>query len=186
MENRLHLFVSVIICLFFSNAFIAVANAAHPASWELLKTIHPDSSAETVLTIEGKLKENKLIKFDLNSLLQLPAATFEVSHPVNGQKDQYTGILLNDFLNHLGVAPESEYLIIRASNDYKVAVKINDINRYEYLLSYKKNGKFYDQLPADQNKGPLVIAINFDKHPQLDYDIYKHQLVWFVESITIK
>ena len=151
MEKKLRLLGTIILCLFLSSTLSSATDAANTASWELLKTINPDSSAETVLTIEGKLKEKKLIKFDLNSLLQLPAATFRVSHPINGQKNQYTGILLDDFLDHLGVAPEAEYLIVRASNDYKVAIKINDISRYDYLLSYKKNGFFYDQLPAEQN-----------------------------------
>lgn len=186
MGSKLHLFVSAITCLFLSTLLILASNAADLASWDSLKTIRSDGSAETVLTIDGKLKENELVKFDLNNLLQLPAVTFGVSHPNNGQKSQYTGILLDDFLNHLGLNPEAEYLIVKASNDYKVAIKISDINQYEYLLSYKKDGKFYDQLPADQNRGPLVIAINFDKDPELDYDIYKHQLVWFVENITIK
>ncbi|WP_163339411.1 molybdopterin-dependent oxidoreductase [Desulfopila sp. IMCC35008] len=145
-----------------------------------------EGTAKPVLTVGGKVQGNKPIKFDLNDLIQLPSETISIHHSVTGQRNQYTGILLDDFLNHLGIAPDSSYLIIRASNNYKSVVKINDINRFEYLLSYKKNGKFYNQLPSEEDRGPLAIIINFDKHPGLDFDIYKHQLVWFVENITIE
>lgn len=186
MGRKSHLFVLALTCLFLSTQVIPASNAADPISWDVLKTVRSDDSVEAVLIVDGKLKENNLIKFDMDSLLQLPAVTFGVSHPRSGNKNQYTGILLDEFLDNLGLASEAEYVIIKASNDYKAAVKIEDINRYEYLLSYKKNGKLYEQLPADQNRGPLAIVINFDKHSKLDYDIYKHQLVWFVESITVK
>lgn len=186
MDTRLCPFMPVVSCLVFVILCISVADRAKAATWDSLQSYTLEDSADPVLTVEGKLLGNTTKKFSLNILTQLPAATSSVRHPVTGQRNQYTGIPLDAFLRHLGIAPEATYIIVRASNNYKSVVKLSDISRYDYLLSYKKNGQFYDQLPADEDRGPLAIVINFDKHPELDFDIYKHQQVWFVESMTVK
>lgn len=174
--------MSMVICGFCNHA----VNADQTSNWRLLRTHSSEKDSEVDLTINGKLEGDAVRTFSLKTILQLPAVTFEVTHPVSGKKNTYTGVSLSELLTHLGVSSDAEYVVIEAANNYKAAVKINDIQRYDYLLSYKKNEKLYDELPPEQNRGPLAIAINFDKHPELEYDIYKHQLVWFVESLTVK
>ena len=186
MYIRLQLFFMTVAYLFFIAPLTPPVSYADAASWETLNEYKLEDTAKAVLTIDGKLQGKELVKFDLIKLTQLPSESFNVTHPLTKEVDRYAGISLKDILSNLGISSEATYILVRASNNYKSAVRIKDINRFEYLLSYKKNNKFYDELPANQNKGPLAIVINFDKHPELDYDIYKHQLVWFVEKITVK
>ncbi len=185
MANISRSITLLIYCLFIA-PLLATPLYAASNDWATVTPVQPGSATDPVLLIEGKLKEDKQVQFDLQQLLQFPSTSFVVTHPTSGEKKKYTGIHLNDFLNHIGIAADAKFLVIRASNDYKAAIRMSDIRQYDYLLSYKQNETLYDQLPPEQNRGPLAIAINFDKHPMLDYDIYKHQLVWFVEKITVK
>ena len=144
-------------------------------------------SAENAdLTIQGKLTHLNPAYFDLATIKKLKPVSFQTGNHWSGTKETFTGVLLYDLLIHLGMEASASLVEIVATNDYRVTVKINELERYDYLLSYAIDHKDYGDHEPSRNKGPFAIAINFDKHPQLDWDIYKHHLVWFVETIIVK
>jgi len=145
-----------------------------------------DMAEKTVLIISGKLKSGTKMELNLNDLLGLPQTSFSVTSRRTDKQDTYQGVGLRDLLAYVTEDTANMTVNVVAANDYKALISIEDIQRYEYLLSYKKNGLFYEDLELSENKGPLAIAINFDNHPQMEWEIYKHQLVWFVKEIIIQ
>ncbi len=148
---------------------------------------NPKENTNTVvLTVQGVFASGKTMEFTLSDLMQLPQTEFTVTSRRTKEQDLYQGVALHDLLKH--VAPKSEVTAVEvvANNDYRAYIKFEDILRYDYLLSYKKNGLLYWEHELAENKGPLAIAIDFDKNPQMDWEVYKHQLVWFVKEMNIK
>lgn len=149
------------------------------------KTTRADQP-EVLLHVKGNIEGGVGLQLTMEDLLKLPQASFSVTSRKNGTKDIYAGVNLKSLLEYLKVGKGAMALEVIAENDYKAFIRIEDIGRYDYLLSYKKNGLYYHELEPGQNKGPLAIAIDFDGAPQLNWEVYKHQLVWFVREIIVQ
>jgi hypothetical protein len=170
-------------------AFCADHSSVMPTSGETISIIELARDlvpARAVLTVRGKITRLNPAHLDLDIIKAMKPFSFETANHWTGEKEKFTGILLIDLLACLGLAESATQVDVIATNDYRVTIKISDLQRYEYLLSYARNGKDYAELMPSENKGPLAIAIDFNKHSQLDRDIYKHHLVWFVETIIVK
>ena len=155
-----------------------------------IDTIYHESSTLTPdtahLTVEGSLSGKSQVFLSLNTLMAFPQVSFTLVNTWSGKEETFTGTSLIQLLNTLGMKKEATIVEVVAANDYRVLIRRNDIEKIEYILSYKVNHTLYADLPPKQNKGPLAIAINFAKHKEIDREIYKHQLVWFVKKIIIK
>jgi len=143
-----------------------------------------NSNAE--LIVKGKINPLNPAYFDLDTLRKFQPMSFEIANHWTGVKEKYTGIPIIDLLKFLGIDESASTIEVIATNEYRISIKIRDLKRYEYVLSYELNDKVYAELQPKFDKGPLAIAINFDKHPEIDREIYKHQLVWFVNTIIVK
>ena len=137
------------------------------------------------LIIEGKINTPNPAFFDLATLKKIPPHSFEVINRWTGAKEKYTGVAIIDLLNILGLDGTASSIEVLAANEYRISITLKDLRRYEYILSYKLNDIMYSEHQPKYNKGPLAIAINFDKHPEIDREIYKHHLVWFVSTIVV-
>ncbi len=170
----------LLLCLVFTCTFFITITPIYSAG------VPQEIGSKTLLTIKGKLKSGTTMEFNLDELMRLPQTEFKVTSRRTHKQDVYQGVSLIDLLDSTTIANTVSVVEVIAENDYRALIKIEDIKRYEYLLAYKKNGLFYWDLELSENKGPLAIAINFDKYPQMDWEIYKHQLVWFVKEIIVK
>ncbi len=141
---------------------------------------------DAVLVVKGKIRKANPAYFDLETIMLFAPVSFDVRDAWKGSSSTYTGTSLHDLLQFLEVEDSASVLDVIASNGYKVSIRIEDVNRYEYILSYKLNSRLYQNYEEDRNRGPLAIAINFEKYPELDYEIYKHQLVWYVKTILVR
>ena len=146
-------------------------------------TIDPD---KIELTVKGKINKLNPAYFDLKTFMQLKARSFNTKNHWTGESNKFTGVSFIGLLELLGLESTASYVDVIASNDYRISIKISDLKKYDYLLAYKLNNKLYSEHDPKDDKGPIAIAINFEKHPELDWEIYKHQLVWFVETIIVK
>lgn len=150
---------------------------------ELSAKLDPESAD---LVVKGKLANLNPALFDLATLKQLPATSFITTNHWTGAKEKYTGVAFIDLLMLLGLEASATSVEVLAINDYRINIRISDLKKYEYVLSYALDDKDYAEHEPAKNKGPIAVAINFDKHPELDRDIYKHQLVWFVNAIIVE
>jgi len=139
----------------------------------------------TILTISGKIASETPIALDLPSLKKLPARTFRANDPWDGAEHSYTGVALKDLLAHAGVRSDAESITLAARNNYSIPILRSDYERYGYLVAYELDGKSLATEPSMQKRAPLMIAIDFRKHPELPVDIYKHQLIWQLVRIVV-
>ena len=185
---RNHLYCSIIFVFFFSGSLTA-GNLTHPDD-QLLEHIAARSETieaeKRVLTLKGKINRLNPVHFDLPTFMLLSEHSFTYKSHWTGDIKTYTGVSFIHLLNLLGLDESATHAEIIASNNYKISIKISDLKKYDYLLAYKLNHKLYSEYAPKEDKGPISIAINFDKHPEIDWEIYKHQLVWFVEAIIVK
>ncbi len=138
------------------------------------------------LVVKGKITRANPAFFDMETLMKFKPKSFETTNHWTGEKEKYTGIGFMDFLNFLEPDKSATIIDVIAINDYKASIRIDDLKQFEYLLSYKLNDRLYADHESKKNKGPIAIAINFDKHNNLDREVYKHQLVWFVKTIIVR
>ena len=143
----------------------------------------PEAGAD--LVVKGAIGRSPAL-FSLEALMQRPPVTIVQKSTLTGKTNRYTGASMIDVLTSLNLQPNASVVEVIAANDYKATIKLSDLKRYTYVLSYKMDGKLYKDQPLRFNKGPLAIAIDFINHPELDFDIYKHQQVWFVKTIIVR
>ncbi|MDM8548840.1 hypothetical protein QUF72_02130 [Desulfobacterales bacterium HSG2] len=146
---------------------------------------HLNSDGAEVI-VRGKINKVNPAFFDLDTLMKFPCVSFEEKNAWKNEVQSYVGASLWQVLRFLEPDPSATLIDVIAANDYKASIRIADIRKYEYILSYKLNGKLYKQHEPARDKGPVAIAINFGKHPELPREIYKHQLVWYVRTIIVK
>jgi len=138
------------------------------------------------LTVKGKINKLSPARFDLDTLMKLKSAYFETTNHWTGQKEKFTGVSFISLLQFLGLDASASNVEVIATNSYRITIKISDLKKYDYLLSYKLNDKLYSEHDPKNDKGPIAVAINFDRHPELNREVYKHHLVWFVETIIVQ
>ena len=147
------------------------------------KSLNKDTAE---LTIKGKILTAEPIYLSLDTIMRLPAQTFETTNHRTGLKESFTGVNFIYLLKLVGYDEPAQKIEVIAINGYRISILLSDLEQFEYLLSYKLDNKLYSEYTQKKNKGPIAIAINFDKHPELDWDIYKHQLVWFANTIIVE
>jgi len=158
-----------------------------PVSMETIAayTNGPDTG-DTELVVMGKLNSISPARFNLCMLKRMKPTSFQIDNHWTGVSQKYTGVAFIDLLRQLGLDESASTATVVAANDYRIAIKLSDLKRYEYVLSYALDDKDYAEHEPSNNKGPIAVAINFGKHPELDWDVYKHQLVWFVTTIIVE
>lgn len=143
-------------------------------------------TAETAdLQIKGEGIGPEELFLDLKTIRLFPPCSFKTVDPWDQKKHQFTGVRLLDLLNHVGLDKSVGYIEVIATNGYKIPIKVRDLEQYEYTLAYMIDGEPLDKFETLSIKGKLIIAINFDKHKDIDIDIYKNQLVWQVKTIHL-
>jgi hypothetical protein len=150
-------------------------------------TLPPNLAPEdVVLTVKGKIRKANPALFDLTTIQAFQPITFTIFDPWDKQEQTYEGIPIIDILQFLEMENSAETIEVVARNGYEIVIRIDDLKRYTYIFSYAMNGKLYNEYTDSQNKGPLAIAIDFSSNAEIDVEIYKHQFVWFVETVTVR
>jgi hypothetical protein len=139
-----------------------------------------------VLTVNGKIRKANPALFDLTTIQAFQPITFTIFDPWDKQEQTYEGTPVIDILQFLEMENSAETIEVVARNGYEITINVDDLKQYTYIFSYAMNGKLYNEYTGSQNKGPLAIAIDFSRNAEIDIEIYKHQLVWFVETVTVR
>ncbi len=141
---------------------------------------------EIAFTVKGKIGKTKIASFDLKTLERFPKMSFTTWDPWDAMKREYEGVLLSDILRFLKIDSSATRIEIYARNDYKTIIGVEDLPRVGYLLAYKMDGKYFKEWEGKSNKGPIAIAIDFDSHKDIDINIYKENLVWWVDIVNVE
>lgn len=139
-----------------------------------------------VLTVKGKIRKATPALFDLKTIRSFQPVTFTTFDPWDQQEQTYQGVPIIDVLEFLEMDESAEDIEVVAKNEYTIVINIKDLRRYNHIFSYAMNDKLYKEYEGSQNKGPLAIAIDFSGNSDIDIEIYKHQLVWLVDTVTVR
>lgn len=143
----------------------------------------PATTGKVILTISGKIGEKNAgntAAFDLAMLEKLPQQTFTSKTPWDKQPVKFTGPLLRDVL--AAAKANGTTLNAMALNDYKTAIPMGDVKRFDMVLAYKMDGEL---IPV-RTKGPLFIIYPFDSKPELQSTKYYERAAWQLKSIDIE
>ncbi|WP_421694859.1 oxidoreductase [Aestuariivirga sp.] len=135
------------------------------------------------MTIEGLIdgcNAGLEVRFDLTMLEALPARDVKTQNPWETGIVTYRGVLISDVLKY--VHADGKNIQVTALNDYRSVISVADIDAYDIILSYQREGLY---MPV-REKGPLFIVFPFTDVPALANEFRYAQSVWQVSRITVK
>jgi hypothetical protein len=171
----------LMIALLACAAGMAIAEGAAKPSIHLPSGLTEETAA---LAIRGDLAGGEAVLLDMATIRSFPAHSFTCVDGWDGKTHKYTGALLSDVLAGAGIAASSTRITVNARNKYSIPIRRSDYERLGYLLAWEIDGRLFGEDKATKNRGDLSIAIDFASHPELDLQVYKHQLVWQVSGIV--
>lgn len=134
---------------------------------------------QVVLEVAGQI-EKAPAQFTISDLRAMPATTIETSTVVTDGVHSFTGVLLRDFLDHLGAT--GDVITATALNDYTVDIPRSDAENFDVIVGYSMNGMKLDR--AD--KGPLWIVYPRDGHRELQDIRYDYRWVWQLSELEVR
>ena len=137
------------------------------------------------LIIEGMI-DPETVYLDLETITSFPKTSFTSYDPWDKKEYTYTGVSIIEMLEYLNVSPSAVKIEVQAENDYMAPIGVEDLKRYEYILAYELDGALLGTEESLTKKGKLMVAINFEKHHDIDVEVYKNQLVWQVNHIFVE
>jgi len=141
----------------------------------------PAPVGETLLTVEGKI-ENGPVALDLHTLETMGLVSYAVDDPFEKRTRVFTGVLLSDLLDVVGVDEAAVALELVALNDYSAGITLADVRKYPILFSVQADGAYYEPSQG----GPAIIIIPFDDYRELDHLEYDPRWVWSMTKIIVK
>ncbi len=167
--------------LLVAGALVLAAVAAIPAFAE---GGLPD---EPVLTISRADGAAPPVKLTLGAIMTMPRVSFTGVDPWDGKKHEVAGTPLLGLLQTSGLLrADARSVLLTAHDDYKATITLDDLRSYPYVVAWEMDGKPLGTRNAVPRRGPLMSAIDFDRAPGLDREVYKYQLVWQLVTIEVR
>lgn len=140
----------------------------------------PSASAEGgILTVSGGSPKNISVDLDLQSIERMPIHQVVTSTPWTEGVSRFDGVLLRDLLRQLGIVGST--IRLAALNDYSVTIPLSDIESYDVILAYARNG----EVMSIRDKGPLWVIYPLDDHPELNVQEIHAKMIWQVRRMDI-
>jgi hypothetical protein len=170
----------------------ALAVAAEAQSSKVYQTITepsltpgmeiPEPTGPVVLTVNGRIKSAKPVRFDLATLESLGLIRFTT--PTNWTKEPATfeGVLLSALLDVVGADPSAKSLTLTALNDYESPAPIADGRRLPVMLALKREGEYMSR----RDRGPIWMIYPQHAYPEVGQREYLSRWVWQLKAITVE
>lgn len=167
---------------YFSRLRLVLAAAIMLAGWSALAPTDALSADRPVLTVAPGLGNQAAVPVDLDraALQSLPHHTIAMSTPWTEGVSRFEGVLLRDLFRHLGIEGRKSTFV--ALNDYTIQAPAADIENYDVLLAYKRDG---DYVPVC-DKGPLWVSYPLDQHTELNSEETHSKMIWQVRRVVVE
>ncbi len=142
---------------------------------------HADANVSDPL-LEVELVEGEIIGFTLEDLRALPMTGFETSTVWTEHVDKYTGVLLIDLLQHIGVGAEVGSVGVHAIDGYSAVIDFGLVSEQAPLLSFLRNG---DPMSV-RNQGPIWLIFPYDDDPRFRTESVYAMSVWQVQRLKVQ
>ncbi len=151
-----------------------------------------DSQAqEWYLTIQGQVQKRSVWK--LSELQKLSKQEIKTTNPHNTENREaiqtLQGIAVSQLLEKSAVDPDVKEVTFLSSNNYRVTVSLEDLQKYPILLAWARDGK-----PLTRSEGgPLYLVFPYSNYPELPdkysdafWAFYVTDMVVGNEAINVK
>jgi hypothetical protein len=138
----------------------------------------PAPNGPVILSFTGKIgttntPDKSRLDFDLATLEKLGLVSYDAFEQETKRVRNFTGVLLSDVLQVVGISPDSKELYAVALDDYKTTLPLNEISSWPVIIATYRDGQ---RIPSDE-RGPIQIVF-----PNEDYNIdparYNPMWVW--------
>ncbi len=120
------------------------------------------------------------IAYDAHGLEALGVTGLTTAVPWDSQPRHWEGVTLRRLATAVRAAGHP--LLVKALNDYAAHIPWSDLERYDPLLAWLRDGQ---PIPI-RAKGPLIVIYPFTDRPELRGDIYNGRSVWHVSEIVVE
>jgi hypothetical protein len=143
----------------------------------------PEPTGKIILTVDGRITNKNLGErtvFDHAMLAKLDTFTIKTSTPWDVGISEFTGCRLSKLV--AATEAQGTIMLVTALDGYEVAVPISDIEKYDPILAWAKNGN----VMTIREKGPLWLIYPFDSNSELRGMEYSARSVWQIERIAFQ
>jgi hypothetical protein len=143
----------------------------------------PPSPDRVILVVTGAVANangSTRVEFDRRALERLGLSKLITWTPWTEGEVEFEGVLARRLMEAVG-ARGSE-VEVRALNDYKEVIPIDDFDNYDVLLAMRMNG----QSMRVRDKGPIWIVYPWSDHPELDDFATREKSVWQLNAMQVR
>ena len=104
----------------------------------------PEPGSKPVLTIKGAITESNSangVELDVETLAEMPSTQADVYEPFVKEDVSFTGVLLDDLLEIVGMESGSGSIFMQALDDYSMELSIADFSEAGAMVAIEEDGK---------------------------------------------
>lgn len=163
---------------------VALALALFFAQLATLRSAELSVPRDTpILTISGAITRTNApgaAQFDREMIEALGYETITTKTPWYDGTASFAGVRLDKLLALVGASGST--VTAHALNDYVTVIPMEDFARYGVILALKKDGAYM----SVREKGPLFIMYPFDRHRELQAQVFFSRAAWQVARLVVE
>lgn len=142
----------------------------------------PEPSSPVVLTVDGKIRMSKPVRFDLPNLEALGLIRFTTSTIWATSPSLFEGVPLAAVLDIAGADPGATTLVLTSLSDLQIRMPTADARTWPVMLALRRNGS----LLSRRDRGPIWVVYPQHAFPELNHRTYHQRWVGQLKSITVE
>jgi hypothetical protein len=142
----------------------------------------PEPTGPVVLTVSGRIKSGKPVRFDLATLESLGLIRYTTLTAWTTEPAAFEGVLLSSLLDIVGADPAATSLNLTALNDYEIPAPIADGRKWPVMLALKRDGEYMSR----RDRGPVWMIYPQHAYPEVGQREYLSRWVWQLKAITVE
>jgi hypothetical protein len=142
----------------------------------------PEPTGPVILTVGGRIKSGKPVRFDLATLESLGLIRFTTMTSWTTEPAAFEGVLLSALLDVVGADAAATSLNLIALNDFESPAPIGDSRKWPVMLALKRDGEYMSR----RDRGPIWIIYPQHVYPELGQREYFSRWVWQLKAITVE
>lgn len=127
------------------------------------------------------LADGRQQSFTLHQLQRFPQSTIRL-RDASGKEQLWMGVSLPWLLQSMDEETHDRPVYTRSLNHYSVVIPAADIQRYQPLIAYQRDGQFL----SIRDLGPLYLIYPLDDYPELHQQVFYNRSVWQLSEIHVE
>jgi len=142
----------------------------------------PEPTGPVVLTVDGRIKSAKPVRFDVATLEALGLIRFTTPTAWTTEPAAFEGVLLSSLLDVVWADPAATSLKLTALNDFESPAPIADGRKWPVMLALKRDGEYMSR----RDRGPVWMIYPQHAYPETGQREYYSRWVWQLKAITVE